>query len=213
MIDRIILGRYTRAFVEIAVERNLLDSIENQLAEVDGVLRENPLLLRVLQNPLIARDKKKAILSKVFGKLDVPAPKPEGKSSFLGFFGLCKEKEPLSKVSGKSVDSVLRDFFFLLVDKRREEILPFLYEEFSLMADAEREIVKAEVESAYSLSSRQIESLTEKLSSISGKKVTIKQTVSPDIIGGVVITLGTKIIDASVVGRLKKLKECMNEVG
>lgn len=124
-----------------------------------------------------------------------------------------KKKSLLLKVLGPSVDPLLRNFLCLLVDKRREEVIPFLYEEFARLADEQRNVVRAEVESAFPLSPRQLEQLTEKLSDISGKKVVIRQTASPEIIGGLYITLGSKIIDATVAGRLKKAKECMFKAG
>lgn len=176
MIDRTILSRYTRAFIEIVIESGNLDRVENQLAEIDKVLKETLLLGKVLRNPLIEKRHKKALLSKVLSE---------------------------------SADPTLKNFFFLLVDKKREEVIPFLYEEFSRMADEERNVVKAEVKSAYPLSAQQIQGLTGKLSKISGKKVTLSQSISPDIIGGLIILLGSKIIDASVIGELKKIELCM----
>ncbi len=176
MIDRTILSRYTRAFIEIVIASGNLDKVENQLAEIDGVLKESLLLDKVLRNPLVEKKQKKALLSKVLSE---------------------------------SADPTLKNFFFLLVDKSREEVIPFLYEEFSRLANEERKIVNAEVKSAYPLSSQQIQRLTEKLSNISGKKITLSQSISSDMIGGLIITLGSKIIDASVTGQLKKIELCM----
>ncbi|MBI5187406.1 MAG: ATP synthase F1 subunit delta [Nitrospinae bacterium] len=176
MIDRVILGRYAKAFMETVLEQKLLDKVEGQLANVDKVCKDNPSFVQTLNNPLLAKDKKKALIEKIF--------------------------------SG-SLDPALRNFMSLLVDKRREHILPYLHEEFSRLADGHKNIVKAEVETVFFLSPQQVEGLKKKLSAISGKQVVINQSINPDIIGGLVITMGSKIIDASVVGRLKKAKECM----
>ena len=180
MIDRTLLNRYTRAFIEAVIAKKSLDTVETQLVEVDALLKKSVPLSRILRNPLVEKEKKKSLLLKVLGP---------------------------------SVDPLLRNFLFLLVDKRREEVIPFLCEEFSRLADEQRNVVRAEVESAFPLSPRQLEQLTEKLSGISGKKVVIRQTASPEIIGGLYITLGSKIIDASVAGRLRKAKECMFKAG
>jgi F-type H+-transporting ATPase subunit delta len=176
LIDRVILSRYTVAFMETVLEKNLLDRVEGQIAYMNKAFKDNPSFVRTLSNPLLAKDKKKSLLE---GTL------------------------------GETVDLTLKHFFFLLVDKGREHLFPYLYEEFSRLADGHRNIVKAEVETVFSLSPQQVDGLKKKLSVLSGKEVMINQVINPDIIGGLVITMGSKIIDASIVGRLKQVRECM----
>ncbi len=175
MIDRTILSRYTRAFIEIVIEAKLLDKVEGQLAELNGVMKQEPTLCKVLQNPLLEKSRKKALLSKVLA----------------------------------DSDQVVKNFFFLLVDKRREEVIPFLSEEFSHMARGERQEVLAEVKSRYPLTDQQLQQLTGKLAGLSGKKVILKHSLTDELIGGLIITLGNKIIDASLRSRLRELKICM----
>ena len=62
MIDRTLLNRYTRAFIEAVIAKKSLDTVETQLGEVDALLKKSVPLSQVLRNPLIEKEKKKTLL-------------------------------------------------------------------------------------------------------------------------------------------------------
>ena len=67
---------------------------------------------------------------------------------------------------------------------------------------------KVKITSAISLSSTQLKTITDALSQ-KYQKIEIEQTVDPEIIGGLKITVGSKQIDASVRGKIEQLKQAL----
>ena len=79
-----------------------------------------------------------------------------------------------------------------------------------LVAGARDEMV-AEIASASALDDGQIASLTEQLKSHFGKTVTVETQHRPDLLGGVVVKIGSRMIDGSLRTKLNSLKTAMNE--
>ncbi|SIT77756.1 ATP synthase F1 subcomplex delta subunit [Pontibaca methylaminivorans] len=111
------------------------------------------------------------------------------------------------------VAPVLRDTLALMADKRRLFAMPALLAALrDLLADHRGEVV-AEVTSARALSSEQTEKLAAALSRNMGKTVTIHATTDEELIGGLVVKMGSKMIDTSIRARLASLQNAMKEVG
>src|SRR5690606_41126217 len=81
-----------------------------------------------------------------------------------------------------------------------------------IAANARGEAV-AEVTSAHALSASQERELKNTLKEIAGKDVTIKVTVDPSLLGGLVVKLGSRQIDTSLKTKLNSLKLALKEVG
>ncbi len=109
----------------------------------------------------------------------------------------------------KDVDILSRQFLHLLVDKRREEILPVVGGEFAHMADAARGLVRAHATVAAPLDDLQRAAMVESLERRTGKIVDLQVTVDPGIIGGAVVRLLDTVIDGSVRGTLERIREEM----
>ncbi|WP_333682617.1 F0F1 ATP synthase subunit delta [Pontibaca methylaminivorans] len=111
------------------------------------------------------------------------------------------------------VAPVLRDTLALMADKRRLFAMPALLAALrDLLADHRGEVV-AEVTSARALSPEQTEKLAAALSRNMGKTVTIHATTDEELIGGLVVKMGSKMIDTSIRARLASLQNAMKEVG
>ena len=67
--------------------------------------------------------------------------------------------------------------------------------------------------SAKALTKTQSEKLAKTLAARVGKKVTINATVDESIIGGLVVKVGSKMIDSSIRSKLDSLQNVMKEVG
>jgi F-type H+-transporting ATPase subunit delta len=80
---------------------------------------------------------------------------------------------------------------------------------FSAIAAAQRGEVTAEVTSAHPLTDSQIETLRQKLTAREGRTVKLTTSTDPDLLGGLVVTLGSKRIDASIRTRLNTLAQAM----
>ncbi len=101
----------------------------------------------------------------------------------------------------------------LMATKRRLFALPqFAAALRDLIAEAKGEVT-ADVASARALSSAQAEKLAKALSSSFGKTVKLNATVDESLIGGLVVKVGSKMIDTSIRSRLAALQNSMKEVG
>ena len=101
----------------------------------------------------------------------------------------------------------------LLASKRRLFVLPQLIAVLQDRLAAERGEVTAEVTTAKALSAAQTEALANTLKAQVGKSVTIKETVDERIIGGLIVKVGSKMIDTSIASKLNALQNTMKEVG
>lgn len=124
------------------------------------------------------------------------------------------KKETIRKIFGQDITDFVLNFLLLLLDKRRETVLPAIIHEYVKMANQARNIVEAEVTTALPLDESQHTALVKKLSLVTGKKVVLTTQLDQSIIGGMIIKMGDKLIDGSVVRQLATLKNALlnNEV-
>ena len=101
----------------------------------------------------------------------------------------------------------------LMADKRRLFVLPQLVANLADRIAAEKGEVTAEVTAARALSAAQTKKLAETLKASVGKTVKLKTTVDESLIGGLVVKLGSTMIDTSVKAKLAALQNAMKEVG
>lgn len=116
------------------------------------------------------------------------------------------KKETLQKLFAAELTDFVLKFLLLLVDKRRETVLPAIIAEYIRLANQARNIDEAEVITALPLSAAQQTALADKLSLITGKKIVLKQRVDRSILGGVIVKIGDKLIDGSVARQMERLK-------
>jgi F-type H+-transporting ATPase subunit delta len=101
----------------------------------------------------------------------------------------------------------------LMGQKRRLFVLPQLLNELAARIAAEKGEVTAEVTSATALSAAQAKKLSETLKAKVGKTVKLNATVDESLIGGLIVKLGSTMIDTSVKAKLAALQNAMKEVG
>ena len=110
-------------------------------------------------------------------------------------------------VLGLSV--LTKNFIGVLAANRRLSALPEIVRAFATIAAAQRGEVTAEVTSAHSLNDDQLAQLAAKLKVREGKEVKIKASVDPEILGGLVVKIGSRQIDSSIRTRLNTLANAM----
>lgn len=101
----------------------------------------------------------------------------------------------------------------LLAANRRLFVLPQLITVLRARIAADRGEVTAEVTSAKALTKAQAEKLAAVLSSQTGKDVKIVASVDETLIGGLVVKVGSRMIDTSIRAKLAALQNTMKEVG
>lgn len=102
-----------------------------------------------------------------------------------------------------------KNFLGVLAQNRRAGELPAVIRAFHAIAAAQRGEVGAEVASAHPLTDEQIATLEAKLRAREGRTVKLKTRVDPDLLGGLVVTVGSKRIDGSIRTRLNSLAQAM----
>ena len=101
----------------------------------------------------------------------------------------------------------------LMASKRRLFVLPQLVGALRGLIAEEKGEVTAEVTSAKALTKTQSDKLAKALKASVGKDVKINATVDEGLIGGLVVKVGSKMIDTSIRSRLGNLQNAMKEVG
>jgi F-type H+-transporting ATPase subunit delta len=103
-------------------------------------------------------------------------------------------------------DVLVRNFLLLTVEKNRAGQLREIHREFErLMAQEERRLT-VELTTAYELSDDEARSIVSQIERASGRPVDATRSVDPDLIGGIVLQAGSFRVDASVRGRLERLR-------
>ena len=101
----------------------------------------------------------------------------------------------------------------LLASKRRLFILPTFLAVLNDLIAASKNEVTAEVVTAQSLSKSQIDKLAKSLKANFGKDVRINESVDEDLIGGMIVKVGSRMIDTTIKSKLNSLQNVMKEVG
>lgn len=101
----------------------------------------------------------------------------------------------------------------LMASNRRLMVLPQLIDAVKALAANARGEITAEVTAAKKLTKAQQDSLAKALKKSVGKKVTINMSVDETLIGGLIVKLGSKMIDTSIASKLSNLQNAMKEAG
>ena len=117
-----------------------------------------------------------------------------------------QKKAMMDKLMGDGFGEVTRKFFHLLIDRNRENFLSSIHYEFCRLADEARQIVEAKVTSAVELNETQIEGLKQSIKQVTKKDVRLVRNVQADLIGGVRIQIGDRLMDGSVTHALAKIR-------
>jgi F-type H+-transporting ATPase subunit delta len=106
-------------------------------------------------------------------------------------------------------DELLRNFLLLLADKGRVGELDEIAREFERLVSEEEGVLSAELTTAVELSDDDERRLLKQIEEASGRKVEATRQVDPDLIGGIVLQVGSHRLDASVRGRLERLRRSL----
>lgn len=136
--------------------------------------------------------------------------------------GMIANPEISRKAKGAAIEGVagilgLSDltgkFLGVLASNRRLSALPGMIRAFRIIAAAQRGEVTAEVTSAHALTDEQLAQLKDRLTAREGRTVKLSSKVDPELLGGLVVTIGSKRIDGSIRTRLNSLAQAMKAPG
>jgi F-type H+-transporting ATPase subunit delta len=117
-----------------------------------------------------------------------------------------KKAEILNKIFKGKVHEITLAMFNLMARKNREAILPELAEEFVKMYHQKLGFQEATVTTSFKLESALKKEFEKVVAKISGKKPVLNEVVNPELIGGYVLKMDDRQIDASVSGHLNAIK-------
>ena len=166
-----------------------------ELAREDGGLDALDGDLQALKSAIAESDDLRALIASPVYSRDQQA----------GAMGAVAEKMGLGQLTANTVQ--------VMASKRRLFALPKTIEAVLGLIAEERGEVTAQVTAAHALSDAQREALADALKEAAGKDVKIETTVDEALIGGLVVQLGSRMIDTSIRAKLDGLKNAMKEVG
>jgi F-type H+-transporting ATPase subunit delta len=103
-------------------------------------------------------------------------------------------------------DELVRNFVLLLVEKNRAVQLDDIVHELERLVAREEGVLAVELTTAHELSSDDAEQIVNQIQQASGRRVEATTKVDPALIGGIVLQAGSLRVDASVRGRLERLR-------
>ena len=108
-------------------------------------------------------------------------------------------------------DALTANFLRLVAQNRRLFALPDIIGAFLELAAADRGEIAAEAIAAAPMNEEQVKALRHEIEAKMGKAVNLETRVDPDLLGGLVVKVGSVMIDASLKTKLNRLKTVMKE--
>lgn len=130
-------------------------------------------------------------------------------------FSAQEQVKGLDAVLAKAkISGVAANFLRLVASKRRLFVVSDMIAAYQRLNDAAKGMVRADVTVAAPLKGDQESALRQALAAVAGgKSVNLNVTTDPSLIGGLVVKLGSRMVDASVRTKLNSIRTRMKEVG
>ncbi|MEK7388196.1 MAG: ATP synthase F1 subunit delta [Elusimicrobiota bacterium] len=124
-----------------------------------------------------------------------------------------EKKKILARVLDGTTGGTVMRFLEILIEKKRFELLMMISVNFTKLAAERRGAAKAIVRTAGPLSQEELRQLAAKLKIFSGKDIELDVKEDPDLIGGVAVKIGDWVLDSSLRGQLRRMRESINNHG
>ena len=208
--------RYAQAAFEIAVERGDAEDWMDDLTQLaDAATNEQ--FREILSAPRIPFAQKAEVVQEAFGFLEVLRRKmrefwtDERRAEYAetpGTFWTDERRAEYARINrgDDSVGLLGINLMLLLTSRNQVHILPSIADRFQEMMDAHNGVARAEAVSAVPLDDEQRAKVAEALAEMSGADVRLTNRVDPEILGGMVIRIGDKVLDGSARSRLQNMR-------
>lgn len=121
------------------------------------------------------------------------------------------KKDILQELFADQVHDFILNFLLILVDKRRISLLSTIIEKYLELNYDLESITVAELSSAVEFTEAQQKNLIDKIKIFTkSNNVKLVTTTDPNLIGGFIVKIGSKVIDASLAGKLRKISFYLN---
>jgi F-type H+-transporting ATPase subunit delta len=118
----------------------------------------------------------------------------------------------LGRILGGDVIGPPLHMLTLMIRRGRFELLPGVVREFIRLYQSLEGIVPATVTSAVPLDGTEVEALAERLAALTGKRIELREGVDPQLLGGIQVRVGDRLIDGSVRGRLERMRAELSNI-
>ena len=118
-----------------------------------------------------------------------------------------REKTSLLEQLLGDIDELVRNFLQILVEKGRIGEVVEISREFEALVAKAQGILDVDVTTAVELSEQEFNDLVDRIGKASGRQVRASRAVDPDLVGGLVLQVGSRRLDASIRGRLNRLRQ------
>jgi F-type H+-transporting ATPase subunit delta len=163
------------------------------LVDVVMVKKLDPAVAVQQVNGIVAAVKESDDLRRVWEAPDIPASQ---KRKLLDAIG-----------SRVGLSPMIRNFFAVLIDHQRISMVERIARQFEVELDAQLGFAEAQVTSARGLSDQQKQQVESRLTTLTGKKVRARYAANPELLGGIMVQVGSTVYDGTVRGQLQKLRE------
>jgi len=114
-----------------------------------------------------------------------------------------REKQRIMDLIFSDFSPLLKNFLNLVLVKGRERALPEMAAQFRRLVDRENKVLPVELRSAVPLPDEVTAALKQRLATVTRQNIRLRSQVDPGILGGVVIRLGDRVLDASLKKKLE----------
>ncbi|MEX2194987.1 MAG: ATP synthase F1 subunit delta [Thermoleophilaceae bacterium] len=125
---------------------------------------------------------------------------------FSPYFSSQEKKEGIARLVEGADERFVR-FLELLAERHRMPVVFRMRRAFDARWREERKLLPVSVTSAVELDPSLVEDIGRKIEEQTGRKVELQSTVDPDVLGGIVLQVGDRVLDASVRNRLDRLRK------
>ncbi|MBP0002027.1 MAG: F0F1 ATP synthase subunit delta [Cyanobacteria bacterium SID2] len=116
------------------------------------------------------------------------------------------KKNALRQICSETVHNYTLNFLMLLVDRGRILFLDAICQKYQARLRELKNIVLAQVTAAQELTSAQEDAVREKVKALTGAEfVELEISIDSDLIGGLIVRIGSQVLDASLRGQLRRL--------
>jgi F-type H+-transporting ATPase subunit delta len=116
------------------------------------------------------------------------------------------KKGVLRQAFGEAVHPIMLNFLLLLVDRGRIMLLGPVLKQFQNLLRQFKQAVLAEVTTAVALTDEQQEAVRQQVVALTqAEQVDFEITIDPELLGGVIIRVGSQVVDASLRGQLRRI--------
>ncbi len=116
------------------------------------------------------------------------------------------KKAALNQIVGDQLHPYLKNFLMLLVDRRRIGFLDGICHQFQALLRVLKQAVLAEVTSAVELNDGQKAAVCDRVKTMTGaQSVDLATAIDPELLGGVIIKVGSQVVDASLRSQLRRI--------